>query len=98
MAVSDLHHSLLDYERILFCCDWLGSELQIGHFRCPLVNTSQLNTKLFYESRMTDSLTNELSRTELTSRWTEYKSASPTFRVLFCSILCHGNVCYRTFA
>jgi hypothetical protein len=35
-------HSLLDYECLPFCCDWLGSDLRIGHFfsfRCPLVNT-----------------------------------------------------------
>jgi hypothetical protein len=42
-------HSLLDYERLLFRCDWLGSDLRTGHFfsfRCPLVNTQQLNTEL----------------------------------------------------
>jgi hypothetical protein len=31
-----------------FYCDWLGSDLRIGHFfsvRCPLANTPQLNTQ-----------------------------------------------------
>jgi hypothetical protein len=31
--------------------------------------------------------------TELTSRRTEYRSPSPTLRVLVCFIRCHGNVC-----
>jgi hypothetical protein len=41
-------HSLLDYECLLSYCDWLGSDLRIGHFysfRCPMVNTPQLNTQ-----------------------------------------------------
>jgi hypothetical protein len=58
-------------------CDWLGSDLRIGHFfsfRCPLVNTPQLNTQLSYECRLI-----ELSWTELyspfeTSRRVEYRS------------------------
>jgi hypothetical protein len=40
MTAYDSLHSLLDYERLLFRCDWLGSDLWIGHFfsfRCPLV-------------------------------------------------------------
>jgi hypothetical protein len=35
-------------ESSFFYCDWLGSDLGIGHFfsfRCPLVNTPQLNTQ-----------------------------------------------------
>jgi hypothetical protein len=47
----DSFHSLLDYERLLFPCDWLGSDLRVGHFfsfRCPLVNTPQMNTQLNY--------------------------------------------------
>jgi hypothetical protein len=47
MTVS--FHSLLDYECLVFHCDWIGSDLRIGHFfsfRCPLVNTPQLNTQL----------------------------------------------------
>jgi hypothetical protein len=46
MTVYDLIQSLLDYERLLFYCDWHGSDLRIGHFfsfRCPLVNTPQLS-------------------------------------------------------
>jgi hypothetical protein len=41
-------HFLLDYECLLFYCDWLVSKLRIGHFFsfcCPLVNTPQLNTE-----------------------------------------------------
>jgi hypothetical protein len=41
--------SLLDHQCIPFRCDWLGSDLRVGHFfsfRCPLVNTPQLNTQL----------------------------------------------------
>jgi hypothetical protein len=68
MTVSDTLHSLLDYECLLFCCDWLGSDLRIGHFfsfRCPLVNTPQLNTQLSYECRMIELLWTELNWTEL---------------------------------
>jgi hypothetical protein len=49
MTAEDSLHSLLDYECLLFCCDWLGSDLRISHFfsfRFPLVNTPQLNTEL----------------------------------------------------
>jgi hypothetical protein len=52
MTAQDSLQSLLDYECLLFHCDWLGSDLRIGHFfsfRCPLVNTPQLNTQLSYE-------------------------------------------------
>jgi hypothetical protein len=45
----------LDYDCLLlysfFYWDWLGSDLRVGHlfsFRCPPVNTPQLNTKLNY--------------------------------------------------
>jgi hypothetical protein len=57
MTVSDSLHSLLDHERLLLCCDWLGSDLRIGHFfsfRCPLVTTPQLNTELSYDWITTD--------------------------------------------
>jgi hypothetical protein len=40
---------LLNCDCLLFCGDWLGSDLRIGHFfsfRCPLVETPQLTTKL----------------------------------------------------
>jgi hypothetical protein len=60
VTASNSLHSLLDYECLLFHCDWLGSELLVCHFfsfRCPLVDTPQLNTQsrlqsdwvLFYE-------------------------------------------------
>jgi hypothetical protein len=48
----DSLHSLRDYEHLLYHCDWLRSDLRVGHFfsfRCPLVNTPQLNTQLSYE-------------------------------------------------
>jgi hypothetical protein len=68
MAVQDSFHSLLDYECLLFHCGWLGSDLRIGHFfsfRCPLVNTPQLNSQsrlqsdwlLFYEWLTQESIT-----------------------------------------
>jgi hypothetical protein len=56
MNVSDSIHSLLSYERFLFCCDSLGSYLRVGHFfgfRCPLVYIPQLNIQLL------NSLTNQ---------------------------------------
>jgi hypothetical protein len=37
--------------------DWFGSDLRVGHFfsfRCPLVNTPQLNTELSYDWLMTE--------------------------------------------
>jgi hypothetical protein len=49
MTAYDSFHSFLDYKRLLFHCDWLGSDVRIIHFfsfRCPLVNTPQLNTQL----------------------------------------------------
>jgi hypothetical protein len=52
MSTQDSLHSLLDYECLLFHCDWLGSDLRIGYFfsfRCPLANAPQLNTQLSYE-------------------------------------------------
>jgi hypothetical protein len=52
-------HFLLDYECLLFHCDWLGSDLRVDHFssfRCPLVNTPQLNTELSYECRVKNHL------------------------------------------
>jgi hypothetical protein len=33
MTVEDSLHSLLDNECLLFHCDWLGSDLRIGHLR-----------------------------------------------------------------
>jgi hypothetical protein len=33
MAAEDLLNSLLDYACLLFCCDWLRSDLRIGHLR-----------------------------------------------------------------
>jgi hypothetical protein len=32
MTVWDSLHSLRDYEWLLFCCDCLGSDLQVTHF------------------------------------------------------------------
>jgi hypothetical protein len=58
MTVYDSLHSLLDCERVLFCCDWLDSSLRIGHFFsfcCQVVNTPQLNTQLL-NSLTTESL------------------------------------------
>jgi hypothetical protein len=34
MTAQDSLHSLLDYECLLFHCDWLGSDLRIDHFFC----------------------------------------------------------------
>jgi hypothetical protein len=60
MTVSDSLHSLLDYECLPFHCDWLGSDLRVGHFFsfcCLLVNTPQLDTQLL--NCLLNSLTNE---------------------------------------
>jgi hypothetical protein len=49
MTAYDVLQSLLDYECLFFYCDWLGSDLRAGHFfsfRCPPVNTPQLNTSI----------------------------------------------------
>jgi hypothetical protein len=40
-----------------------------------------------------ESLATELSWTELMFRRSEYRSPSPTVRVLLCFIRCHGNIC-----
>jgi hypothetical protein len=60
VTACDSLHSLLDYDCLLFHSDWLGSDLRIGHifrFRCPLVNTPQLNTPLL--NCLRNSVTNE---------------------------------------
>jgi hypothetical protein len=74
-TVYDSFYSLLDYECLLFQCDWLCAHLQIGHFfsfSCQLVSTPQLNTELlncFWSllrmtaSRRNWTLTNELNWT-----------------------------------
>jgi hypothetical protein len=96
MTASDSLQSWLYYECLLFHCDWLGSDLRIGHFfsfRCPH-STAEHSTSEFsydviielpYES-ITTPLMNELYGTELTSRQTEYRSPSPTVHVLLCFI------------
>jgi hypothetical protein len=59
VTVSDSLHSLLDCECLLFRCDWLGSDLRVGHFfsfRCSLVKTPQLNTELLTNALRTESL------------------------------------------
>jgi hypothetical protein len=60
MTAQDSLHSLLDHECLLFLRDWLGSDLQNGHFfsfRRPLLNTPQLNTQLL--NCLLNSLTSE---------------------------------------
>jgi hypothetical protein len=50
-----------------FQCDWLGSDLRIGHFfsfRCPLVNTPQLNTPLLNYLTTKWQATHDWTRTE----------------------------------
>jgi hypothetical protein len=77
MSVWDSFHSFLDYECLLFHCDWLGSDLRVGHFfsfRCPLVNTPQL--ALNHDCSLTDfSSTNDFSFTNgwLTYEWTGWR-------------------------
>jgi hypothetical protein len=48
--------SISYWTTIIFYCDWLGSDLRIGHFfsfRRPLVNTPQLKTQLRLTRTMT---------------------------------------------
>jgi hypothetical protein len=52
----------------------------------------QLQLQLYKLMWMIDSLTNELSWSALTSRRTEYRKPSPTFRVLLYFIRCHMYV------
>jgi hypothetical protein len=110
VAAKHSFHSLLDYECFLFHCDWLGSDLRVGHFfsfRCPLVNTPQLNSQLSYEwIRLTPCLwlMNELVDDSSTTESINYVSSfynsgrtderllPLTVRVLVCFIRCHGNV------
>jgi hypothetical protein len=73
MTVYNSLHSLLDYECLLFHCDCFGSDLRIGHFfsfRCPLVNTPQLNTPLL------NSLLNSLTKI---NEWTLESITCPSF-------------------
>jgi hypothetical protein len=47
MAANDSLHSLLDcYEFLLFLCDWLGSDLRIGHLRITKDEWTQLNSRV----------------------------------------------------
>jgi hypothetical protein len=86
---------------------WLTwSDSRVGHFfsfRCPLVNTPQLNTELSYEWRMPidGSRLPRMNWTNsfITSGQTEYKSLCLTVSLLFCfSVfnLCRGNVITET--
>jgi hypothetical protein len=79
MTASDSLHSLLDYESLLFHCDWLtwfwGSESRIGHYKslrtydkCRPMAHSQMNW------------TNSF----ITSGQTEYKSSCLTVPLSFC--------------
>jgi hypothetical protein len=75
-------------------CDWLGSDLRVGHFfsfRCPLANTPQLNTTLSYEwwpkndgSQLTHSRM-KWTNSFVTSGRTEYKSPYLTVPVILFS-------------
>jgi hypothetical protein len=59
MAACDSLHSLLDYERLLFHCDWLGSGLRIGHFFCfrwLTLHSWALNSLTNAECRITNEL------------------------------------------
>jgi hypothetical protein len=62
----DSLHSLLDYECLLFLL-WLTwfwfTNRSLLQLRCPLVNTTHLNTQLSYECRMI----------ELSVKWSEVK-------------------------
>jgi hypothetical protein len=61
--------------RLLFHFDWLGSDLRIGQFfsfRCPLVNTPQLNT----QRNSTTELSSEFSSGWITSHESKVKSQS----------------------
>jgi hypothetical protein len=81
MTALDSLQSLLDYECLLFHCDWLGSGLRINHFfsfRWTLVNIRQLNIQLL------NSLTTErLNSCELT--WTN------TCKWITCPIITRGE-------
>jgi hypothetical protein len=86
MTVWDSLHSSLDYERLLFNCDWLGSDLRVGHLR---------NTK--YEWTQLDSLT---AASPWIHEWTlfynsartEERPPPRTIRLLYSLFVC----CYET--
>jgi hypothetical protein len=97
---QDSRHSLLDYESFLpLWLTWF-SDLRIGRFfsfRCPLVNTSQLNTQLV------NSLTNDECRTTAQlsrmNRTNSFITVGRTVPQLFCFSVfnrCSGNVCLAT--
>jgi hypothetical protein len=78
--------------------DWFGSDLRVGHFsfRCPLVNTPQLNTQVL------NSLTNE--SLEFTNVLSFITSGGPnnvhqTEQFVFWSVVrCSGNLVSRRLA
>jgi hypothetical protein len=78
MTASDSLHFLLDYECLLFHCDWLGSDLRIGHL-CnspfPLVNTPHLNTQPL--NSLTTELLNSLTSLSLMLRPTVSRPVCP---------------------
>jgi hypothetical protein len=70
MTAQDSLHSLLDYECLLFYCNWPSYDLRVGHFfsfRCPLVNTPQLNTQSRLQSDFCS--TNDLRINPFIPRW-----------------------------
>jgi hypothetical protein len=83
MTALDSLHSLLYYERLRSRCDWLVSDLRIGnffHFRCPLVNTPQLNTQLLHF--LTTEWLNSRKNSRIKDTWfSEPLSLNGLFRV-----------------
>jgi hypothetical protein len=47
MDIQDSFHSLLDYECLLFHCDWLGSDLRIGQLLSSVVRWLTLHGLTF---------------------------------------------------
>jgi hypothetical protein len=84
MTASDSLRSLLDYECLLFRCDWLGSDLRATHFWV----TNELRIPNDDSPELTDywNLLSVLTCLAfVTSGRTVYKSPPPTITLLLCA-------------
>jgi hypothetical protein len=88
VTAYDSLHSLLDYKCLLFHCDWLGSDLRIGHFY--EWQTKNQIWLLIYEWIGDDSLLNSLPTQSITCPpfitlgRTEHRTLPSTVHVIPC--------------
>jgi hypothetical protein len=79
MTVYDSLPSLLDHECLLFHCDEWWTMNHCSHIE-------------LFKLRLSDESLLWMNKTLITSRQPEYRSPSPTVRLLLCVVCCSGNI------